>query len=221
MVGRERLTAQLEERCDAAARGQGRCIMIGGESGVGKTSLATAATRVAFDEGFLVVTGACEPFAMQDGSVGGAGPLHPFRPLLQSIADYCIERGESATRRLLGNRALILAPFEPRLAELPGVDRHAVPADLPPEGALERLFTVLAESIANMAAERPLLLVLDDLHWADDLSLRFLGQLPATFFADLGATAHARHVPERRGHPIPPPVARHARHRDDDGRPAN
>ena len=65
------------------------------------------------------------------------------------------------------------------------MDRHAVPADLPPEGALERLFTVLAESIANMAAERPLLLVLDDLHWADDLSLRFLGQLPATFFADL------------------------------------
>ena len=182
MVGRERLSAQLEESVAEAARGQGRCVMIGGESGVGKTSLATAATRFAFDQGFLVVTGACEPFSMPDGNVGGAGPLHPFRPLLQNMADHCIERGESATRRLLGNRALVLAPFEPRLADLPGVDRNAIPGDLPPEGALERLFTVLAESIANLAAERPLLLVLDDLHWADDLSLKFLRQLPAASF---------------------------------------
>ncbi len=184
MVGRERLTAELEESVTAASRGQGRCILIGGESGVGKTSLATAATRFAYERGFLVVTGACEPFARTDGAVGGAGPLHPFRPLLQSIADYCIERGEGATRRLLGNGALVLAAFEPRLAELPGVDRTVPPAELPPEGALERLFTMLAESIGHLTAERPLLLILDDLHWADDLSLKFLRQLPATYFSD-------------------------------------
>jgi tetratricopeptide (TPR) repeat protein len=184
MVGRERLTAQLEDAVNAASRGQGRCIMIGGESGVGKTSLATAATRFAFDQNFLVVTGACEPFVMQDGSVGGAAPLHPFRPLLQSIADYCMERGLATTQRLIGHRALVLAPYEPRLADLPGVDRTAVPADLPPEGALERLFTVLAETIGNLTAERPLLLILDDLHWADDLSLKFLRQLPQSYFSD-------------------------------------
>jgi eukaryotic-like serine/threonine-protein kinase len=182
MVGRERLSAQLEEAVDLAGRGQGRCILIGGESGVGKTSLATAATRFAFDHDFLVVTGACEPSVMPDGSVGGAAPLHPFRPLLQSIADYCVEHGAAATERLLGKRALVLAPYEPRLAELPGVDREDVPADLPPEGALERLFTVLAESIANLTVQRPLLLILDDLHWADDLSLKFLRQLPAPYF---------------------------------------
>jgi hypothetical protein len=181
LVGRERLSLQLEDYVRAAWRGQGRVVMIGGESGVGKTSLATAVTRVAFDQGFLVVTGSCEPSVMRDGTVGAA-PLHPLRPLLQTIADHCVERGAGATRRVLGNRALVLAAYEPRLAELPGVDRSASPGDLPPEGALDRLFTMLAETISSLTAEQPVLLILDDLHWADDLTLRFLRQLPAGYF---------------------------------------
>lgn len=184
LAGRERLTAELEAHVTAAAQGRGRCVLIGGESGVGKTSLATAVTRLAFEQGFLVVTGACEPHVMPDGSVGGAAPLHPYQPLLQSIADYCVERGPGATRRILGDGALVLAAYEPRLAQLPGVDRQAALVELPPEGALDRLFTMLAESIANLTAETPLLLILDDLHWADDLSLQFLRRLPENYFAD-------------------------------------
>jgi hypothetical protein len=183
LAGRERVSTELEDLVAAAVQGQGRAVMIGGESGIGKTSLATALTGVAHEQGFLVVIGACEPNVMADGSVGGAAPLHPFRPLLQGIADFCLEHGEASTARILGNGALVLAAYEPRLAELPGVDRLPPPAELPPEGALERLFTILAEAIANLTVDRPLLLVVDDLHWADDLSLKFLRQLPENFFS--------------------------------------
>jgi hypothetical protein len=186
LVGRERLSQQLEEYLAAAAGGHGRSVLIGGESGVGKTSLASALTAGALEQGFLVVSGGCEPTVMPDGSVGGAAPLHPFRPLLQAIADYCVDRGETATRRIFGpgNGALVLAAYEPRLAELPGVDRTAAPGDLPPEGALERLFSLLAESLSQLAASQPLLLIVDDLHWADDLSLRFLRSLTESYYAD-------------------------------------
>src|SRR5262249_33899706 len=71
---------------------------------------------------------------------------------------------------------------DPRLATLPGQDAYAPPAEVPAQAARQRLFAALAETLGAYASEWPLVLVLDDLQWADELSLRFLASLDAGYF---------------------------------------
>src|SRR6185436_13858255 len=118
-----------------------------------------------------VVTGESDP-------VGG-GPLHPLRPLLREIADQCRGRAD-VTERVLGSRLSVLRDLEPALAAL---DEHGQP--VAPEIAGRRLFSDLAETLAAFAREHALLLILDDLQWADEVTLRFLSSLGAEYFAGL------------------------------------
>jgi len=59
LVGREEQLALIEAALDAAAAGSGRLVMVTGEPGIGKTSLADAATAAAAARGFLVLWGRC------------------------------------------------------------------------------------------------------------------------------------------------------------------
>jgi eukaryotic-like serine/threonine-protein kinase len=81
----------------------------------------------------------------------------------------------------------VLAPYEPTLNGLPGQERHPEPAELPAEAARLRLYGDLAETFWALAKEQPLLLLLDDLQWADELTLGFLG------FLARSASSGARH----------------------------
>src|SRR5262249_23005028 len=74
----------------------------------------------------------------------------------------------------LGRRGPVLALYEPALASLPGQERHDAPAELPADAARLRLFVDLAETLTAYAEEVPLVLMLDDLQWADELTLGFL-----------------------------------------------
>ncbi|ATB29472.1 serine/threonine protein kinase [Melittangium boletus DSM 14713] len=181
-AGRHELIAELEALLDRARDGAGGCVLIGGESGAGKTRVVMECAVAASRRAFRVITGGSQPL-----SGGGTGeqrfsePLHAFKPLLQAVADECRHRGMEETERLLGERGRVLALYEPSLADLPGQESWPEPPRLPPVAARERVMRYLAETLTALCAKEPVLLVMDDLQWADELSLGVLDFLREGF----------------------------------------
>ncbi|WPB80742.1 protein kinase [Archangium violaceum] len=175
--GRGEVLGRFARALEEATQGHGGCVFIGGESGVGKTRLAMELATEATYRRLAVVTGECVPLGVGGGSEVRAAPLHPFRSLLLAVADRCREHGAGETERLLGPRGKVLAAYEPTLAQLPGQDTQPEPVSLPPQQARARVLTSLRDTLLALARAQPLLLVLDDLQWADELSLSFLQEL--------------------------------------------
>lgn len=176
IIGRQGTIDSLRALLPAIRDNQGSFVALGGESGIGKTSVAAAFARDAMIGGIGVVTGECIPVATTGDAIGGQ-PLHPLKPLLRAIADYCLAHGPAAIERVLGPRLAALREQEPALDALAKDDAH-----LPAELVSRRLFDDLSATLAAFAHERPLLLILDDLQWADEMTLRFLTSLPREYF---------------------------------------
>ncbi|NTX59276.1 AAA family ATPase [Myxococcus sp. CA051A] len=182
LAGRGGELGRLTEALDSAARGQGGRVFLGGESGAGKTRLALELASEAGWRRMTVVTGECVPVAMSGADLH-ASPLHPLRPLLLAVADRCNERGAAEAERLLGPRGRVLAAYEPSLIQLPGQPEQPEPPPLPAPEARARVLAALRETLRAFAEAQPLLLVLDDLQWADELTLSFLLELDARHLA--------------------------------------
>jgi eukaryotic-like serine/threonine-protein kinase len=183
-VGREEVVSRLARLRDRAAAGSGALVLLGGESGVGKTRVAMELTRVVPGSRMRVVTGestSLSAASAESGGVVGTAPLHTLRPLLQAVADRCQEGGADISDQLLGSRRSVLALYEPLLAQVPSHDSMAPVLPLAADASRRRLFTYLSETLAAFAQEQPVLWVLDDLGWADELSLDFLKSLTADY----------------------------------------
>jgi serine/threonine protein kinase len=181
-VGREELTPRLVSRRDRTTDGTGAFVLVGGESGVGKTRFAMELTRFELSTPMRVVTSEVSSLLAEGGSAAGIAPLQAVRPLLRAIADRCQEGGADVTDRLLGDRRSVLTPYEPLLTHVPARESAPPPPPLGVEASRQRLFKYLAETIAAFAHEQPLVWVVDDLGWADELSLAFFRSLDADFF---------------------------------------
>ncbi|MFO7178087.1 MAG: protein kinase [Pseudomonadota bacterium] len=184
-AGRAALLAQVREIRDRAATGSGAMVLIGGESGVGKTRFAMEVTCLSPAGTMQIVTSESSLLSPESGRSVGAAPLHALRPLLRAVADRCQEGGPDTTERLLGPRRAVLALYEPLLADVPSRDAVTQPMPLSLEASRQRLFTYLADTLAAFAREQPLLLVLDDIGWADELSLAFLRSLSAEYLSSV------------------------------------
>jgi tetratricopeptide (TPR) repeat protein len=184
IAGRKEVLQQVTEQIGEATCGGGSFLLVGGESGVGKTCFAAAVARTATLNGLRVVTGECTPVATSDATVSDVrgAPLHPFRRLFDTLGDRCRERGREATDHIFGARGKVLAAYQPHLATLPGQDAYPEPPEVPAQAARHRLLAALADSLAAFVEEEPTLLILDDLQWADELSLDFLATLDASYF---------------------------------------
>ncbi len=188
-VGRAAILAELRLHLDAAVAGRGSFVVVGGESGIGKTVVLAELAREAVARRVQVVIGECVAVGLSRRSeLDAAGEqLGPLRPLLRAVAGASIEGGPAVAARLLGARGRLLAPYEPAITAVTGPDDHAVPPgrppELPPEAARERLLLALRDTLVAFSEEAPVLLVVDDLQWADELSRSFLGALEAEVLA--------------------------------------
>jgi eukaryotic-like serine/threonine-protein kinase len=186
LAGREGALGELSALLEGLDSGSGGIALVGGESGIGKTRLVLEFVRKARTSKLRVLLGGCVQLQTQDDGNAGSGnaPLEPLRPTLRLVADHCLERGLDETERLLGRRGKVLAAFEPALAALPGQDQYPEPVQLDADAARVRLFTYLSRTLQALAqTERSrrggLLLVLDDLQWADGLTAGFVEFLVA------------------------------------------
>ena len=174
-VGREDELAVLEQRLEPARAGRGSTVVISGEPGIGKSRLATEAEKLARNAGMAVLRGR---------AVEGSERL-PYRPLGEAIQSTLRTRGLPDARDL--------APFRSALGVV--VPEWADPAPAPEAP------TVLPEAVLRLlrvlAAEEGLLLVLEDMHWADEQMVGMLGLLAARSRGGLTIVATAR--PTRTG----------------------
>src|SRR5881394_3974700 len=161
-VGRERELAQIGAALEAAAGGRGQLLLLAGEPGIGKTSVADRAAAAAAERGFTVLWGRC-------WEAGGAPAYWPW---LDIIAELARVFDEATLVRVLGDGASLLGEIVPELrARLPDTPAGAAP---PVEEGRFRLWRAVSALVHEAAKAKPLLLVLDDLHAADHSSLSLL-----------------------------------------------
>ncbi len=167
LVGREREMGVLVDALESARSGAGRLVLLTGEAGIGKTRLADAFAGEARGADARVLWGRC-------WEAGGAPAYWPW---LQAIRAYLRDGDPVAVRRALGSGGPHLARILPELRDL-------LP-DLPELGHEEsdearfQVFEAAATFLRNVSAARPLVLILDDVHAADEPSLRLLQFLAA------------------------------------------
>ena len=162
-VGRgTELRTVLEALADAHD-GRGGVLLLSGEPGIGKTRLADEVAAHARDQGIYTVRGRC-------WEEGGAPAYWPWVQLLRA----CMRSLEpEQLRRCVGSGGPVLAELLPELREQLGDIPRPVVRD--PETLRFRLFDAVVSFLGELAAtERPLLVVLDDLHAADEPSLLLL-----------------------------------------------
>lgn len=166
-VGRARELERVRDRIDRAQRGEGALLLFSGEAGVGKTRLTQEAERIARTSGFMVTRGHCHDM--------DSAP--PYQPLLEQIEQARRMLGSEIMRRSMGENATELSKLMPELRHYYS-DIPPYPS-LPPEQERRYLLHGVAEFLARSATFNPLLIVFEDLHWADEstcILLRYLAE---------------------------------------------
>jgi DNA-binding SARP family transcriptional activator len=160
MVGRADALAAVRAAWRRAAGGERGLALVCGEAGIGKTRLASQLAAEAHGEGALVLYGR----SIEDAGV----PYEPWRQALGQLADTLAEErlAEHAARH-----AGVLGRVLPALARC-GATTADPAAD--PEGQRYQLFDAVTGLVEAGAAARPVLLVLDDLHWSGSATLALL-----------------------------------------------
>jgi DNA-binding SARP family transcriptional activator/tetratricopeptide (TPR) repeat protein len=161
-IGREAELAELIGGLEAAFAGRGGLFLLVGEPGIGKSRLADELIAEAKARGARVLIGRC-------WEAGGAPAYWPW---VQSMRTYVHEGEISTLRSQLGAGAADLAQLLPELREL--FADIGDPPSFEAESGRFRLFHAAAEFLIEASRARPLLLVLDDLHAADEPSLLLL-----------------------------------------------
>jgi len=158
-VGRDGALDRLGQLWKEATAEGLRVALLAGEPGVGKTRLAAEQARRVYDEGAMVLAGRCD----EDLGV----PYQPFVEALRHFVDHAAGLSERLGR-YGGELARLVPELGERVPGLPG------PLRSDPETERYRLFEAVTDWLAVASVEEPLLLVVDDLQWCDEPSLRWL-----------------------------------------------
>ncbi|MBI1816733.1 MAG: protein kinase [Deltaproteobacteria bacterium] len=161
-VGRDKETQQLRAAFDDALSGRGRILLLVGEPGIGKTRTAEELATYAQMRGAQVLWGRCHE--------GEGAPA--YWPWVNAIRAYVHTREPKLLAAEMGPGAADIAEVVSEVRDrLPGLP---VAPRLEPEQARFRLFESVTTFLRNASRAKPLVVVLDDLHWADKPSLLLL-----------------------------------------------
>ncbi|MQW65380.1 AAA family ATPase [Sinorhizobium meliloti] len=173
LVGREHDIVLLLKRWEAVKKGKGRVVLLAGEPGIGKSRLVRALRRRLEGEPHTTVSHYCSPYHQ-------TSPLYPVIRLLERAAGFAAEDPPevklSKLEALLTQSTEEVADAAPLLAALlsvPADDRYQ-PLELSPHRQKKRMLEVLVDQLIGLAARQPVLVVYEDVHWADPTSLELL-----------------------------------------------
>ena len=161
-VNRDAELEQLDGSLEAAIEATGTVVFLAGEAGVGKTRLAERAIRAAARRGAYAVFGR----ASEEGSDA------PYSLWIEAIRGLAAELSPAAWNRAVGDYAREIGELVPDLA--PRSPQELPPAETDPDRARDRLFAAVVQLFRAVASEDPVVLLMDDIQWADSGSLRLL-----------------------------------------------
>ncbi|RRR86014.1 helix-turn-helix transcriptional regulator [Streptomyces sp. RP5T] len=193
-VGRTEELNSLNEALSRAAAGEPQALLLGGEAGVGKTRLVEEFATAACRQGAVVALGGCV-------EIGADGlPFAPFSTALRALR-----------RALPEELAAAAAGQEEELARLLPEVGEAIPVRTTgrhDEESMARLFELTARLLERVAAERTVVVALEDLHWADASTRHLLAYLFRTLRTGrLVVLATYRADDIHRRHPLRPLLA--------------
>ncbi len=162
LIGRERELARLDALLEDAITGHRvQTAFVEGEAGIGKTRTVEEFASRAAARGANVLVGHC---------VAEGGSILPYAPLVEIFSDLVRRRGVAAVVELAGPAAHELARLAPALATLE-------PVPEPTRASGSRLFHAVRGVIDGLCTEAPVVIVVEDLHWADRSTRELLALL--------------------------------------------
>jgi predicted ATPase len=183
--------AGLRTAIDAALGGQASLVMLVGEPGIGKTRLAEEAGEYSRLRGAQVLVGRC-----YEGEAAS-----PYSSFVEVIREYISTRPDDELQAELGNKAPDLAKLVPEIRER--IPDLPPPQSADPNGERMRLFDSVAAFLVNASRANPIMLHLEDLHWADKPSLSLLQHLARRYKGSrLLVVGTYRDVELDRNHPL-------------------
>ena len=196
LIGRSSELAQLTTAFDEAASGRARLVMVVGEPGIGKSRLVEELAVYASVRGATVCWGHC-----YEGELG-----MPYLPFIEAFRTYVRQRSDDQLRAELSSGgpevATLVSELRQRFGDLPE------PVALDGDAERLRLFEGVCSFVRNAAADDPLVLLLDDLHWADKPSLLMLQYMARNLRRDrVLIVGTYRDVELDRAHPLADAVA--------------
>ena len=164
LIGRDHECALSAQLLTAAAAGECALLLVSGEAGIGKSRLARACVDAAQAMDFTLLAGMCQE---QDRD-------YPFAPFVDALRQWLHDAGADTVHALLGEQRHVLTQILPELS----LPETTIVPPLSPEQEKRRIFEAFVMLLARLCARQPLLLTLEDCHWADATSLELLRLLP-------------------------------------------
>lgn len=164
-VGRAQQMKRLMAKLEVACNGRGTVVMLAGEPGIGKTRMLEEFTDQARQRRVIVLRGACYDGEFQP----------PYGPFAEALVAYANEASPEELKAVLSDSAPTIARIAPalrrHLSQLPD------PPPLDKDEERFRLLDAVAQSLIALSRISPLVLIADDLHWADKGTVAMLSHL--------------------------------------------
>ncbi len=158
LIGREADLEALRDACGESLEGLTRTVIVGGEAGIGKTRLVDEFLRELQSETIV----------LRGQSIDLDRDAPPYAPIIAALRALALELGDKALLDASGPASDALLMLLPELG-----DRDEV-GDSARRGGADRLYEAVAGTLENVARSRPLVIMIEDLHWADQGTLALL-----------------------------------------------